>query len=463
MADELLEGAFGSAVGTLTARQTELVTGLTAADGATFLRWFTEFTRSACGATHAVLRERHAGSTGQAHIWTRPAAAKVRDYALPWEALGAGDAVCPKGAALAHPDVELLRTLGVEAFIVLPLGRDPGDGRPLAQLVLLYRNVVGDQVAEHARALVRLLQPRAESELRLRAARDAEVARTRSLSARRLQQLGALAPRLAHDLNNLLCCIQGNSDLIRSELPADSTMREALDDSMTAVTRASALCSQVLRYAHSAPAERAPVELGNVVRDLQGLMQVSVGARARIVVNAAETAAHVHASSSELQQLAMEIVDCAAAGVPKGGGSLRVETGVGYPGGGDPGPLHAYLRVRAVSPGVRGGAGPSLALRDLGVLRRMAAKQGGKVASEDPFEADTIVAVWLPLDAGAEALRAERPAPRAPAAHADGMAQFGGLRGAVSQGLPAQASMIGPRGHATGQRRRRTHTPTPGA
>jgi PAS domain S-box-containing protein len=120
----------------------------------------------------------------------------------------------------------------------------------------------------------------------LRAARRLEAERRRLEQlveqSQRLESLGVLAGGIAHDFNNLLAGVLGNADLLRSRLtePFELRVVEAIS---TASTRAADLTRQMLAYAGKGElGPPRPVDLGDLCRELQGLLGAALSKKAQI-------------------------------------------------------------------------------------------------------------------------------------------------------------------------------------
>ena len=75
-------------------------------------------------------------------------------------------------------------------------------------------------------------------ELASRSAEQERVAADNTmLETLHVETMGVLATGVAHDLNNLLACVQGNTELARSLLDGDDNAQEYLEDAYAAIGR----------------------------------------------------------------------------------------------------------------------------------------------------------------------------------------------------------------------------------
>jgi PAS domain S-box-containing protein len=81
----------------------------------------------------------------------------------------------------------------------------------------------------------------------------------------RLESIGQLAGGVAHDFNNMLQAIHGHAQLLRSAIPAGSTLLEDLDAIDGAALRATELTSQLLTFGRRQPMKTTVVDLNGVI------------------------------------------------------------------------------------------------------------------------------------------------------------------------------------------------------
>jgi PAS domain S-box-containing protein len=122
------------------------------------------------------------------------------------------------------------------------------------------RNELAVRVAERTRELEQANERlRAEMEQRSRMEEEA-------LRVRKLESLGVMAGGIAHDFNNFLTIVQGNIALAEAQIEPGSPLREILQETLSACSRAASLASQLLTFSKGG----APVRKTG---DLTGLLQ----------------------------------------------------------------------------------------------------------------------------------------------------------------------------------------------
>ncbi len=102
--------------------------------------------------------------------------------------------------------------------------------------------------------------------------------------AQKLESLGMLAGGIAHDFNNILHAILGNANLAAAVLPPRLRARRPPPRrSSGRWTRAASLCNQMLAYSGKGSFVVRRIHLGEVVRDIADMLEVSISKKAELV------------------------------------------------------------------------------------------------------------------------------------------------------------------------------------
>ncbi|PKK89487.1 MAG: hypothetical protein CVV64_13810 [Candidatus Wallbacteria bacterium HGW-Wallbacteria-1] len=124
----------------------------------------------------------------------------------------------------------------------------------------------------------------------------------------RLESIGLLAGGVAHDFNNLLMTILGHADLAGSNLSMNHPAKTALDHIVTAATRASDLCRQLLAYSGRGKQASENIHLSNLVNEMICLFRISVPAWQVIETNLARNLPLFIADPIQIRQIVMNLI-----------------------------------------------------------------------------------------------------------------------------------------------------------
>ena len=163
---------------------------------------------------------------------------------------------------------------------------------------------------------------------RVQAEKEREAIEAQMLHAQKLESLGVLAGGIAHDFNNLLMIILGNSDLVLEGLgPGDGT-REKVEQIHRAARSAADLTNQLLAYSGQRQVELGPLDLSQIVREMEDLLRVAVSKKAVLRFDLAEELPPIDGDSAQISQVVMNLVTNASDALGAENGVIDVRTGV---------------------------------------------------------------------------------------------------------------------------------------
>ena len=171
-----------------------------------------------------------------------------------------------------------------------------------------------------------------EADQRLHLERERASLEDRLQHTQKLESLGVLAGGIAHDFNNLLVGILGRADLAASALGDDSDTsfpraRGHLEAIAIAGHRAADLCEQLLAYSGHGRFVVEPMDLNELVRDVAGLLQVSVSKKASVDYRLGSGLAWIEGDPTQVRQVAMNLITNASEALDSGVGAITVSTG----------------------------------------------------------------------------------------------------------------------------------------
>jgi PAS domain S-box-containing protein len=184
---------------------------------------------------------------------------------------------------------------------------------------------IGSGESATAIIVVHDLSEAKESERR----RDEELARAnreaRIAQSRRLESLGQLAGGVAHDFNNLLGVILNYADFVADELEEGTTTHTDVVEIRKAAERAIELTRQLLIFSRRETVKPAPVDLNEVVNDIERLLRRTLGEHIELVVRLSPDVPAVLADPGQVEQVLVNLAVNARDAMPDGG-RLVIET-----------------------------------------------------------------------------------------------------------------------------------------
>ena len=141
--------------------------------------------------------------------------------------------------------------------------------------------------------------------------------------AQRLEGMGTLAGGIAHDFNNILGAVLGYGEMAMRSAKKGSRLRRDLDSIMAAGERGRALVDRVLAFSRSGVAERAPVHVEAVVREVLDQVAARLPANVSIEPRLRAGRAAMLGDSTQVHQVVMNLASNGVQAMPKGG-VLRV-------------------------------------------------------------------------------------------------------------------------------------------
>jgi PAS domain S-box-containing protein len=140
----------------------------------------------------------------------------------------------------------------------------------------------------------------------------------------KLESIGVLAGGIAHDFNNLLVVVMGNADIAASASDCPSHIRESLMDIERAAQRASELCRELMVYSGRAPYVTAPIELPELISEMEQLLQLANAPGIEIQNNFQKDLARIEGDATQIRQLVMNLITNAVDAMSGSQGVIRI-------------------------------------------------------------------------------------------------------------------------------------------
>jgi signal transduction histidine kinase/CheY-like chemotaxis protein len=126
--------------------------------------------------------------------------------------------------------------------------------------------------------------------------------------AQKMEAVGTLVGGIAHDFNNILAGITGNLYLAKSKATASPNVLQKLDNIQDLSFRAADMIKQLLAFARKDQLIMKPVPFTSYVREIIGLVQVSVPENIKLDQFICPDSLHVYGDSTQLHQVIMNLI-----------------------------------------------------------------------------------------------------------------------------------------------------------
>ncbi|MBM4087935.1 MAG: response regulator [Planctomycetes bacterium] len=145
--------------------------------------------------------------------------------------------------------------------------------------------------------------------------------------AQKMEVVGQLASRIAHEFNNLLVGILGNAELLLVTLGKDPprTFIQPLNDIRRSAERAAATIQQLLSFSRKKSSSVTQVDVNRVVTYTEPMIRRLAGERIELVTELAAELPPVRADEAEIEQIIMNLATNACDAMPQGG-TLTIAT-----------------------------------------------------------------------------------------------------------------------------------------
>ncbi len=143
--------------------------------------------------------------------------------------------------------------------------------------------------------------------------------------SQKMEAIGRLAGGIAHDFNNLLTVIKGYSQLSSVEIKEDGPLRENIEEIKKSADRAAGLTRQLLAFSRRQIMEMRVLDLNDLLRDLDRLLQRVIGEDIELVTILDRNLGRVKTDPGQIEQVIMNLAVNARDAMSKGG-KLTIET-----------------------------------------------------------------------------------------------------------------------------------------
>lgn len=214
-------------------------------------------------------------------------------------------------------------TLGGQATVEIHSGDE------LEVLGTAFNRMVAELEGSYRRLEAKNRELEIEIDERRRAQEERTELRDHLIQAQKMEAFGQLAGGVAHDFNNILAVVIGNSELLGHLLEdegAPEELRTLVQDILAAADRGANLTRQLLTFSRREQHTSKVVGLNETLRSFAKLIRRVLEENLELVVETDESVAPVHLDPSRLDQVLMNLCVNARDAMPDGGRlTLRTE------------------------------------------------------------------------------------------------------------------------------------------
>lgn len=142
--------------------------------------------------------------------------------------------------------------------------------------------------------------------------------------AQKMEAIGNLAGGIAHEFNNVLSIIIGNTELAIDDLEEYHPIRENLCEIKAAGGRAKEVVSQLLNFSRKMGIRRDPVNVGDIIKEALKLLKASIPANIQIEEKIPVPLDMIMADTTQLHQLLINLCNNAAQAIGDRGGGITI-------------------------------------------------------------------------------------------------------------------------------------------
>ncbi len=157
--------------------------------------------------------------------------------------------------------------------------------------------------------------------------KEREKLRDQLTQAQKMEAIGTLAAGVAHDFNNILAIILGNTELNMADIPGSNLARQRLDDVRKACLRAKDVIRQILSFSRKSKTELRTLNIATVVTESLKFLRASIPTSIDIRQNIPNDTFHIVGDPTQIHQVMINLCINAAHAMEDKEGILEVAVG----------------------------------------------------------------------------------------------------------------------------------------
>ncbi len=190
---------------------------------------------------------------------------------------------------------------GASDYIKKPFNTD--------ELIIRVENAVRNKRSKDEKRVIQSEKKQLEHQLR---------------QSQKMEAIGTLAGGMAHDFNNTLGIIIGNTELAMRSTPKDNTIRQYLNNIITASCRAEEMVSRLLSFSRYSDVEKKPIDLILSIDESLKLLRSSLPSDIEIKKNFPDSQLVIMGDQTQINQVMINLCTNSAHAMNGSGGVLEV-------------------------------------------------------------------------------------------------------------------------------------------
>ena len=143
--------------------------------------------------------------------------------------------------------------------------------------------------------------------------------------SQKMEAVGRLAGGIAGDFNNVLTVITGYAELLRAEVPIESSLRRFVDEIIYAGERAAALTRHLLAFSRAPGAQPRALDLNAVLSTMEPMLRRLLGRNIDLILLSGSGLGRIHADPAQIEQVIINLATNSRDAMPETG-KLVIET-----------------------------------------------------------------------------------------------------------------------------------------
>lgn len=142
--------------------------------------------------------------------------------------------------------------------------------------------------------------------------------------SQKMEAVGTLAGGIAHDFNNILAAILGYTELSLPLAAKNTKLHANLQNVLRSGNRATELVKQILTFSRQSEAERKPLQINPIIKEVLKLLRSSLPSSIQIRHNFGDDLYNIVSDPTQIYQIVMNLCTNAAHAMRNNGGILEV-------------------------------------------------------------------------------------------------------------------------------------------